>query len=120
MEMYSEVTICYAGLGIPCGEDVARAMRELAETQEPRTKGLPRCAGKAFDSFRIAAENLPDDPTDKEAYAWIKEKCELEAALPPFKSWSRYLRIARRFFGEQKNSPRRGRNGRSIVMAHDA
>ena len=87
-------------------------------------------ARKAYYSF-LHAEAKEEDPLeDRAAYDWIHENgfdksCdhydELEDyKLPPFDTWCRYLRIARKATGEQKYTPRHGRaTGRSIVSADE-
>jgi hypothetical protein len=53
--------------------------------------------------------------TDKEAYNRLNKEDNETDELPPFSTWARYLRGARRHYGTQKNTPRAGRTGRSIV-----
>ncbi|MCA9213796.1 MAG: hypothetical protein KDB27_12065, partial [Planctomycetales bacterium] len=63
--------------------------------------------------------------TDEDAHAVISSAGFLpdefeDYEIPSVDSFSRYLRTARSALGEQKYSPRRGRNtGKSVVSEHD-
>ena len=84
---------------------------------------LPERFEDAYEGYKLAAATLGGNPTDKQAYEWVqdavKAKGYSEEQLPDFETWQRYLRGARRHYGEQKNSPRYGRTGRSIVSQAD-
>jgi hypothetical protein len=74
---------------------------------------LSPCHSRAFGEFRSAAQALGDNPTDPQAYEWLKEH-EVQILLP-FATWARYVREARRKLGLKKNSPRGGRTGGSVA-----
>ena len=60
--------------------------------------------------------------TDQQAYDDLKlYDCPLyeDVKLPKWSAWSRALRRARERTRQQKNTPRGGRSGRSIVNAKD-
>jgi hypothetical protein len=69
----------------------------------------------AYRSFVHAEHQSGRKLKDREAYDWLKEY-GLEGYEPPsFESWRRYVRGGRLHYGDQKNTPRAGRTGRSIV-----
>lgn len=81
---------------------------------------------KAWFSFVYAEAKSKRRLEDRDAYNWIEENGidpdeeqsgELvDYKLPSFETWDRYLREARKATGEQKYTPRRGREtGRSVV-----
>ena len=73
--------------------------------------------------------NVGTHVTDREAYDWLRdtglpdERDEPQLAgefegyqLPPFPTWSRYVRCARKTLGQQKYSRRAGRStGRTVL-----
>jgi len=80
----------------------------------------------AWKSFQRAVDEHGVTLPDREAYDWLKNVDQLQDLepgdllydyeLPPFDSWARYLRKARNVLGQNKYSPRAGRDtGRSIV-----
>jgi hypothetical protein len=75
----------------------------------------------AYASYELAQkalrQSLDREPTDAEAYEWLKEYGPADYDLPDFVTWQRYLRVVRHERGTQKNQPRAGRDGRSIVKA---
>lgn len=71
---------------------------------------------RAYQSFRLAEAQI-GDATDREAYDWLKENGPEGYELPAFETWKRYVRQGRKHYGAQKNRPRSGRTGRSIVRA---
>lgn len=76
---------------------------------------------RAYGQF-LKVEEVHGQVTDEQAYQFVKQKEEQERsgeALLPYETWRRYLRKARRYYGTQKNSPRAGRGGRSIVSVRD-
>jgi hypothetical protein len=81
---------------------------------------------KAYYSFRAAELKSEKQLEDREAYELLKEEGIPENAesggeladyqLPPYASWTRYLRKARKALGEQKYTSRRERpHGKSVV-----
>jgi len=83
-------------------------------------KGLGAIYERALRQYDRAEEVLGEKLTDERAYRWLGSHAE--PGDPPLlarDTWLRYLREARRFYGIQKNSPRAGRTGGSIVSIHD-
>jgi hypothetical protein len=114
--------------GAVAGHDPAKGQQAEGideKTRQQKIAKLPRRVRRAYWSFeaaRLMAESK--ELKDWEAYKLLKEEGipedrqgELtDYQLPAKDAWSRYLRIARRALGGQKNTPRRGRqHGRSIV-----
>ena len=92
------------------------------DLQHDLEKELPRSFLVAYQSFTYAEANMPQPPeTDREAYDWLMENFPdvEEYTLPEFHTWVRYVREGRKHHGTQKNTPRPGREGRSIVKASD-
>lgn len=82
------------------------------------TTGLAPASRAAWDSYQWALSKRPDlhDATDKEAFEYIVQHYpDRTYADAEYWNWSRYLRIARKAHGEQMNSSRAGRRGRSIM-----
>ena len=73
----------------------------------------------AYQSYQDAAEKMVFEPSDRDAYEWLKEHGSNDYQLPEFHTWKRYVRGGRKFYETQKNSPRAARTGRSIVPADD-
>jgi hypothetical protein len=75
---------------------------------------------RAYRQYREAERHLGQGVKDGRAYQWAKtHRPAGEPALPPETTWKRYLRKGRQYYKTQKNSPRAGRGGRSIVRACD-
>jgi hypothetical protein len=79
---------------------------------------LSPCHAKALCGYREAGRVLGDAVTAREAYEWLKEHDD-DRSLPPFDSWARYLREARRRLGIQKTSSRHGLTRRSVVRREE-
>ena len=79
---------------------------------------------KAWQQSRNAVEALGESkPTDREAYDLLEKRAGHSGEggeLPSFAAWSRYLRDYRRLTNQQKNKPRRGRKGGSMVFQSEA
>ena len=73
----------------------------------------------AYESFELAERNAGHKLTSKQAYEWLRENGPAHYRMPTFQTWNRYVRQARTSRGQQKNTPRGGRTGRSIASAHD-
>jgi hypothetical protein len=108
-----------ASTAVAVTEPAALAERDTAEPQtraktmtEPSE--LPLSCERAYRQFQRVI-SLWGEMTDKQAYDWLKEQDKETEELPDFDTWARYLRKARRHYGTQKNTPRAGRNGRSIA-----
>jgi len=80
---------------------------------------LPARFERAYRSFKFAELHLGRVPTDIEAYKWLEEEGPEDYSLPDLETWKRYLRKGREHYGEQKNSPRAGRTGRSVLTSND-
>jgi hypothetical protein len=104
----------------------------LTKTREQLLGKLEPADLKAYYT-RAFAENKLGSTTDPAAYKWLEEKglpderdspeLAKELAgyeLPPFSTWVRSVREARRVLGEQKHRPRAGRpTGASIVRTRE-
>jgi hypothetical protein len=86
-------------------------------------ESLPNRARKAYAQY-VEAEGKyigtnDGTPTDLECYKWQKEHAE-DGGLPPFDSWQRYVREARRQLGKGKHTLRCGQpHGGSLVRPGD-
>ncbi len=58
--------------------------------------------------------------TDNEAYRLLRDRLEDGESLPSEATWIRYVRSFRNAHGLQKNSPRKDRDGRSVIQADRA
>ncbi|MCH9715962.1 MAG: hypothetical protein K0U90_05615 [Planctomycetes bacterium] len=72
---------------------------------------------KAYRSYEFAESSMGLDCTDEEAYRWLEENCLCEYELPSYQTWSRYLRVGRKHYGTNKNTPIAGRAGRFATPA---
>ena len=86
--------------------------------EKPTGRPEPRFE-MAYQSYQDAAEKMGFEPSDRDAYEWLKEHGSNDYQLPEFHTWKRYVRGGRKFYETQKNSPRAARTGRSIVPADD-
>lgn len=83
-------------------------------------KGLSYVYERALRQYERVVEVLGPKITDEQGYQWLGSHMEPgDPQMPVLDTWLRYLRAARKFYGVQKNSPRAGRTGRSIVSVHD-
>lgn len=104
------------------GEDPDKGDATPKDDNATKAK-LPRpSALLAWQSYERAEAGLTmsgsTNVTDKAAYMWLKEHDPEEYKLPDRETWGRYVREVRSALGRQKNQPRKGRTGRSIVR-HD-
>jgi hypothetical protein len=127
-----------------CVARIERALREAYETAGARTSldeaaesaaaavtpSLQRAHQLAFLSFQFAEEQIGKCPKDADAYDWLKvhgfdvERSErfgplADYNLPSRDTWITYARKGRSAAGENKNSPRAGRSGRSTVRQQE-
>jgi hypothetical protein len=79
-----------------------------------KATALPLSCERAYRGFQRAV-SLCGEMTDKAAYDWLNEQDKETDEMPAFDTWVRYLRKGREHYGTQKNTPRGGRSGRSIV-----
>ena len=94
-----------------------------ATVTENPLESAPKPSKRAYASYLYAEQNLPRDPTDREAYEWLVENDPAwrtsditDYNLPNFQTWLRHLRTARKIMGTQKNTPRHGRGGSGSVV----
>lgn len=111
-------------------EDIDRLWRgdkSLSTPEESAPQGSPQgllskcspCELKAYGQYLKAKESDPQIVTDQDAYEWIENRPEDGEKLPPFDTWVRYVRKARKAAGTQKNKPRGNRSGRSVMRSED-
>lgn len=103
-------------------EDVTGALKrlELGKVVSGSTESkLSKLHESAYQSFQMAQAASDLELTDRQAYDWLMENGPPEYELPEFDTWQRYVREGRKFYGTQKNTPRGGRTGRSIVSPED-
>ncbi len=104
----------------PKASDCSQAVQEESDSTP-----LSPAQEKAYRSYEIAEHKLSelgaDQVTDANAYSWLKEHgvvpadCDDDYDLPAFETWQRYVRAGRSHYSTNKNSPRAGRTGRSVV-----
>lgn len=101
--------------------DSTNTKQNQERKQEVGDKSLEVRYEKAYQSYCYAVEKNTGIETDKQAYDWLKENgCEDEDyQLPSFETWQRYVQSGRKYHGTQKNKPRGGRTGRSVVQRKD-
>jgi hypothetical protein len=98
---------------------------EPGESDSGERRTLAPCHDRALQQYFYAVhtsagtdDDLGPQPTDTEAYEWLKEREDHEkvGSLPDQKTWARYLRRAREHHGLSKYGRRIGRaTGRSVV-----
>jgi hypothetical protein len=103
-----------AEIPAPVKDDPKVRTNPVSEGPTPEAQLAP-CHDRALAGYQFAAERLGGEPTDLQAYKWLKEHRDGDEILPRFETWTRYLREARSRRGRLKNSPRHGRAGRSVV-----
>jgi hypothetical protein len=81
-------------------------------TKRMIVKMLPKVVLNSYRQYQCAEMQLGEKATDKQAWNWLRKE---DGDVPAFLTWARYLRQARKALGENKNTPRAGRAGRSIV-----
>lgn len=103
----------------PPDENKTQGAIEVPTADSPATgsKKLPTSVMKAGQQYlRIKSEF--GDVTDSEAYQKLSDGLEEGESLPNEETWTRYLRSFRKAQGLQKNSPRKARDGRSVIQAN--
>ncbi len=101
-----------------------------AKSRSRKPKGGQPAIQRAWASYDEASKRESQMKTDKEVYEWLKENgCEVygdnqddptSQRLPSYDTWARYVRKMRAMTEQQKNTPRIGRTGRSIIRASDS
>lgn len=73
-------------------------------------------AEKAYQSYNYAISQAPElvGKIDKEVHSWLSENGLAEYKLPSFNTWQRQVRIGRKHYGTQKNTPRSNRTSPSV------
>jgi hypothetical protein len=84
-------------------------------TESAENGDLSGHAEAAYQSYAYAESQLGCRVTDKQVYAYLKEHGPRDYDLPSFETWRRYVAAGRNFHTAQKNTPRSGRSGKSIV-----
>ncbi len=89
-------------------------------TAEP---DLTPAVRKAYQSYELAEQKMSQPPkTDKEAYDYIYDDPDglfAEYRAPSYETWVRQVRLGRQHHNTQKNQPRGGRSGRSMVSVRN-
>lgn len=104
--------------------------QETTETRAQRFQKLVPAARKAFLAFELAESRAGKRLEDREAYDHLMEHGIPDNAgnageltdyeLPSFDTWTKHLRTARAHLGEQKYTPRQGREtGKSVVRVNE-
>jgi DNA-binding NtrC family response regulator len=92
------------------------------EPAEPGRK-LPLSRERAYRAYLDATRREPAlaGGTDAEVFRWLKRDADGSEGLPAScETFQRYLREARAFYGDRRNSPGAGRSlGRSVVRRED-
>lgn len=94
------------------------ASKPKSKVAQAVKKPLSESVEQAYKML-LAAVEACGESTDRELYGWIREQFDDSIAIPEFGTWSRYVRAARKYHQTNKNSPRNGRKGRSIVKPDD-
>jgi hypothetical protein len=108
-------------------EDASQADAEDSEraSDESRSanQNLPRCHVLAHDAYEHAVARLEPGTnavTDRAVYDYLQNVGQPDGYdLPSYNTWCRYVRGFRKAAQAQKNSPRVGRVGRSVIRASD-
>jgi len=96
-------------------QDILIRFRKIEKPPEIESHNLPPSQEKAYRSYKYAVHQDSKIETDRQAYQWLENYGLPEYELPSFDTWRRHLRAGRNYYGEQKNKPRAGRQGRSTV-----
>lgn len=86
-----------------------------AQVPKPLSRGVER----AYQMSLAAIEACGELASDRKLYDWIKENSGDSSELPEYATWARYVRNGRNHYGTNKNAPRNGREGRSIVRREE-
>ena len=93
---------------------------KLTDESINNKNGLTRAERLAYQSYKYAiSENSKlAEATDDKVYDWLKNYGPPEEyELPQNDTWKRQVRAGRKHHGMQKNTPRAGRSGRSIIRS---
>lgn len=94
------------------------------EPSKVKPSKLKPCHQLAYSQYVQVIKDRPElaTATEQQVYNYYKEYLydrQEDGELPIFSSWSKYVRTARNAMGESKNTPRSGREGRSIIRQRD-
>ena len=116
----------YQPTGTPATQQQAQSGKtppanEPAEQEATQALRLPNRMATAYAQYQRAETALAEEgnnkPIDQECYDWLKSHNDGDT-LPASDTWQRYVGGARKHLGQQKNTPRAGRDvGRSIVLS---
>lgn len=101
--------------------------QELKGEHSPALDSLKPSERKAWATFKLAETRGQVGKTDREVHDWLDEQDDTQFvgdlfgySLPPFDTWARYIRTARKAADESKHTPRAGRSaGLSVVKQSD-
>jgi len=103
--------------GVTSNASPASLLRAAPHQQLLRLKPSQQ---KAYSQYQAAIHQEPRlaNATDKEVYKYVEANLLDDGeALPKVETWISYVQKARSAEGKQKNQPRSGRTGRSIVRS---
>ncbi|RLT08384.1 MAG: hypothetical protein DWI21_08055 [Planctomycetota bacterium] len=113
------------------GKPADKALREQREKSPVElsveavtpAKELANRFEKPYQSYKSAERELlsrgAETVTDRQAWEFLNEHGVDGYKPEPFDTWQRYVREARKFYDDRKNTPRGGRDGGSIVDADE-
>ncbi len=94
---------------------------ELTDESINNKNALAKANRLAYQSYEhaISKNSKLAEATDDKVYDWLKDYSSLEEyELPPnCETWKRQVRAGRKHHGRQRNTPRTGRSGRSIIQS---
>lgn len=104
---------------LPAETQPATGNEAGAEDLTEQQKDLKPIYEAAFQAYKVAEKSLSAKCTDKQAYDWLKDNAIADYDLPAFETWAKYVRKARKYYGDSKNTPRGGRTGLSVKSSND-
>lgn len=111
--------------GAPLFAKLIEAAAKESGTESGQTASdLPKTVQINWSYYELAIERNPalKHSTDKEVFEWLRGSLELDERVhlaPNRESFCRYLRQHRNATGSQKNKPRGGRIGHSVVTIEE-
>ena len=107
----------------PVADVVETSPMPMKDEREQAFEGLPFSRKLAYSQYSNGCRTL-GECTDQQAYDYLKKHVlDLEhEQLPPFDTWTKYLRECRKVLGTQKNLPRTPPpypTGKSVIWAKD-
>jgi hypothetical protein len=89
--------------------------RQIAPDQDTIIATMPNAVRLAWMAYETAVDKKGNNLTSSEAHTWLNEQVDDFYKPPSVETFARYVTKARGLLGEQKNHPRAGRTGRSVV-----